>query len=149
MSTIDTLGQGGLGVDTEDVVDTDDGAPALSPPEQRGTTHIADRVVEKVAAQAVDEVDLAGGTAPRMLGVPLGRDRLERSARVSATVDGGLVTVVVGMSVEWPSPVRQVAGAVREHVQSRVGELIGLEVREVDIEVSRLVRPGQPPRRVQ
>ena len=42
---------------------------ALAPPEQRGSTEIADRVVERIAARAVAEVDDAQGPARKLLGL--------------------------------------------------------------------------------
>jgi hypothetical protein len=42
---------------------------ALAPPEQRGSTEVADRVVERIAACAVAGVDDAYGSARRLLGL--------------------------------------------------------------------------------
>ena len=116
-----------------------DAAPAAVAPADRGRTRIADRVVEKVAARAVAEVDNATGVARRVLGVPLGTAGDDEQARVSADVDGTVVLVGVSMAVRWPAPVRTVARQVRTHVIDRVHELTGLEVAEVDIEVTTLV----------
>lgn len=108
--------------------------------EARGQLTVADRVVEKVAARAVTEVDGAVGAPPTLLGQPLGRTRADTPARTSATVDGEVVSVEVSMGVEYPRSVREVAAAVRHHLMERIGELTGLRVAEVDIEVARLVR---------
>lgn len=118
---------------------------------ERGHLTIADRVVEKVAAQAVSEVDAATGTPRRVLGQTIGRPKADSRARTSAHVDGGLVTVTVSMSVEYPAPVREVAAEVRRQVVSRVGQLTGLEVVEVDIDVPTFITPRsrrEPERRV-
>lgn len=104
-----------------------------------GSTTIADRVVERVAARAVSEVDDAGGVARQVLGVPLGSTDENTPARVSADVDGGIVSVQVLLAVVWPSPVRAVTRRVREHVIARVEQLTGLRVADVDIEVSHLL----------
>lgn len=105
----------------------------------RGRTEIADRVLERIAAQALHEVDRAGGVARRVLGVPLGR---ERGPQVRAHVDGRLATLQMTVSVTYPEPVRQVTRRLREHVTTRVGELTGLTVRQVDIDVATLTGAG-------
>jgi uncharacterized alkaline shock family protein YloU len=115
----------------------------------RGTTHIADRVVEKIAGRAVAEVDRAGGLSRRVLGVKLGAESPARAPRTTARVDGGLVTVSVQMSVIYPSSVRRTAAQVREHVIAQVQQLTGLEVGYVDIEVARLLPAAANGRRVQ
>ena len=122
---------------------------ALRPPEARGRTEIADRVLERIAARAVTEVDQAGGAARRLLGVPLGRDTMRAAPRATAHVDGQIATVQLRMSVTYPAPIREVTRRVRDQIITRVGELTGLDVRQVDIEIARLIRPGTEPRRVQ
>lgn len=122
---------------------------ALGPPETRGRTEITDRVLERIAARAVTEVDQAGGAARRLLGVPMGRDTAGTAARVTAHVDGHLATVALRLSVTYPAPIRQVTRRVREHVTARVGELTGLDVRQVDIDIVRLISPERQRRRVQ
>ncbi len=112
------------------------------PAEQRGQTTIADRVVERIAARAAQEVEGAYGVTRWLRGKPPGgADR--PPARVTAQVDGQLATFTVRLSIAYPEPVREVSRQVREHMRERVGELTGLTVRQVDIEVTRLVR--QPP----
>lgn len=122
---------------------------ALRPPEARGRTEIADRVLERIAARAVSEVAQAGGAARRLLGVPLGRDTVRAAARATAHVDGQIATVQLRMSVTYPAPIRETTRRVRDQIITRVGELTGLDVRQVDIEIARLIRPGTEPRRVQ
>ncbi|WP_214410650.1 Asp23/Gls24 family envelope stress response protein [Sphaerisporangium fuscum] len=117
-------------------------------PEKRGTTRIADRVLERIAARAVTEVDQVGGAAPRLLGVPLGRGAPPAAApRVSARVEGRLAVVHVALSATYPAPLRQVAQRVRERVAGRVRELTGLDARQVDVDVTRLVHPVEHGRR--
>jgi uncharacterized alkaline shock family protein YloU len=110
--------------------------------EDRGRTEIADRVLERIAAHALIEVDQTGGAARRVLGVPLGRDRAGRGPQVRAHVDGGLATLQMTVSVAYPAPIRQVTRRLREHVAHRVGELTGLVVRQVDIDVASLTPAG-------
>lgn len=112
---------------------------ALPPPEERGATTVSDRVVARVAAQAVSEVDRATGAPRVVLGQPLGGHDASTPARVEAAVDGRFVTVDVSMAVHWPAPVVEVTRQVRRHVTERVAALCGLEVVEVDIEVATLV----------
>ena len=114
----------------------------------RGTLTIADRVVEKVAAQAVTEVDLATGAPRTLLGKRLGDDDPDRRARADARVDGDLVSVSVTLAVQWPAPVRQVAAQVRQHLTDRIGELTGLQVAEVDVDVPALITGRRPAPRV-
>ncbi|MEU8269066.1 Asp23/Gls24 family envelope stress response protein [Sphaerisporangium sp. NPDC049002] len=118
---------------------------AAGPPEARGRTDISDRVLERIAAHAVSEVDQVGGAAaPR----PLGRATPGAAPRVSAHADGRLAIVRVRMSVTYPAPIRQVVHRVRDHVAARVHELTGLDARQVDIDVTRLVHPAEEGRRV-
>ncbi|WP_433324519.1 Asp23/Gls24 family envelope stress response protein [Spirillospora sp. CA-294931] len=122
------------------------GAPgALEPPETRGRTEIADRVLERIAARALTDVDAAGGSSRRVLGVSLGKDS---APRVTARVDGGLATLRMTISVVYPAPIREVTRDVRERVTRQVGRLTGLEVRQVDIEVDRLLPARDLERRV-
>ena len=123
-----------------------------------GRIDISPSVVAKLASRAAAEVDDVGAAAPRLLGRDVsgaGLDRLgvrtdEIGALPGATaqVDGRLAFVALTMSVRYPVPVRQVAASVREHVASRVGELTGLEVLEVDITVPALVTQHPRPPRV-
>lgn len=105
----------------------------------RGRTRIADRVVEKIAARAVAEVDNATGVARRVLGVRLGSAGPDSKVRVDADVDGGVVSVHASMAVRWPAPVRTVTRQVRSNVTDRVQSLTGLRVEQVDIDVTTLL----------
>lgn len=112
----------------------------LPPPAERGQTTMADRVVEKVAAAAVGEMELAAG-APRRL-----RHGQSNSARTQVSIDGHIVTIGVDMSVVYPSPIRSVARVARRHVAARVTALTGLEVKQLDINVVGFL-PAQAERR--
>ncbi len=124
-----------------DGADGDGGGP--------GRTTIADRVVERIAAQAVAEVDRATGVPRQLLGVALGTTDENTPARVSADVDGGIVSVHVLLAVIWPNPVRAVTRQVRERVITQVEQLTGLRVAEVDVEVGQLLTATAAPVRVQ
>jgi uncharacterized alkaline shock family protein YloU len=126
-------------------------ALAASDAEQRGRTTIADRVVEKIAGQAAIEVDHVTGVPRRVLGQTLGKVKADSQARASAKVDGSLVSISVRVAVEYPTPVRSAAAAVRQHVMSTVHALCGLDVVEVHVDVPHFYSSAAttPTRRVQ
>ena len=121
---------------------------ALAAPETRGRTEIAERVLERIAAYVLTEVEETGGTARRVLGVPLGPTGQRTRPQVTAHVDGHLAIVRMRITVAYPEPIRQVTRRLRDRVTSRVAELTGVEVRQVDIDVARLTRPYERVRRV-
>ena len=112
----------------------------LAPAGQRGSTEIADRVVERIAAMAVAEVDDAHGRTRRLLGL---RVPGVAAPKITVQIDGHLATVRLAMSVRYPAPIRQVTRRVREHVIDRVGGLTGLDVRHVDIDIPALITPDR------
>jgi uncharacterized alkaline shock family protein YloU len=126
-------------------LDRDDPAPAADggrrPAAERGELTIADRVVERIVEAAVAEAHHAGGAAPSVLGQPLWAAAEGMKARVSATVDGGVVTATVRLSVRWPEPVLDVTRRVRARIVERVQALTGLRIAEVDIEITGLYTP--------
>jgi uncharacterized alkaline shock family protein YloU len=109
---------------------------------ERGTTTIADEVVEKVAGIAAREVpgvyDLGGDVARVFASV---RDRIglgdgdgEQSNRgVSVRLEGRNATVRVTLVIEYGFVVYSVAEKVRSKVIGSVENLLGLEVTAVDI----------------
>lgn len=102
---------------------------------ERGTTVIRPRVVERVAAQAVREVDNTAGTGRRVLGYTFGVPGTQTEATVQAYVDGTVATVEVEMTVIYPAPILAVTRRTRHHITDRIVELTGLSVRRVDITV--------------
>jgi len=116
-------------------------APTLLPaPGQRGRTTIADRVVTRVAARAVAEVEQTGGAARQLMGFTIGRQTGKGTAPVSVRIDGHLAMIQLRLSLAYPAPVRALTREVRRHVIERVTGLTGFEVRHVDIEVVSLLR---------
>jgi uncharacterized alkaline shock family protein YloU len=114
---------------------------------ERGRTELANRVVEKIAAQAVTEVDQARGLpAGRLRGLMPG-EQTER-AQAEADVDGRLVLLTVRLTVTYPAPVRTTTRAVRAHVTARVEQLCDVTVRQLDIRVIALRTDPVPARRV-
>ena len=112
----------------------------------RGRLEIADRVIERIAAQAAAEVDLATGAPRRVLGVSVGSptDRPD----VSARVDGHVAIVDVVMSVAWPAPVITVTEQVRARIVQQLADLAGVRTAQVDIRVTALVSEQSGERRV-
>ena len=117
-----------------------DAAALLPAPGQRGRTTIADRVVTRVAARAVAEVEQTGGAARQLMGVTIGRQTGKGTAPVSARIDGHLAMIQLRLSLAYPAPVSALTREVRRHVIERVAGLTGFEVRHVDIEVVSLLR---------
>ncbi|MFB9688664.1 Asp23/Gls24 family envelope stress response protein [Amycolatopsis plumensis] len=116
---------------------------------ERGTLTIADQAVQRLAAHAVREIDEVGGAAGRVLGVSLGAEDPDRSAKVTAHVTGGGVTLDVRLSITYPASVARTTERAREHLERRVEELTGLTVTRVDITVTALHTPVAKSRRVE
>jgi uncharacterized alkaline shock family protein YloU len=111
----------------------------------RGSTEVTSRAVERIASRALAEVDDVSASPRRVLGVPLGRRPAEG---VSAWVDGGMAMITLRVSVTYPVSVREASRRLRAHVRTVVGRLTGLDVRQIDIEIARLVPPERPDGRV-
>ncbi|MEZ7131858.1 Asp23/Gls24 family envelope stress response protein [Nonomuraea sp. AD125B] len=101
--------------------------PAPPPPEVRGRTRIADEVVTKIACCAAGEV-------PEVLGVHPGGGW--RSPSSDAEVRGERAAVHLSVSVAYPSPLRDVAARVRQHVIARVAAQTGLNVTHLDVTIT-------------
>ncbi|MGW4057606.1 Asp23/Gls24 family envelope stress response protein [Amycolatopsis sp. NPDC004747] len=124
-------------------------APAHSDAGDRGALTIGDTAVERIATTAVTEVDGVGGSATRVLGVAVGSEDPDRSAKVTATVAGDTAALTVRLSISYPRSVLRTTDAVREHLIRRVHELTGLAVERVDITVTALHTAHADTRRVQ
>lgn len=108
---------------------------------ERGTTSIADEVVEKIAGIAVREVpgvyDIGGDVARVLAGlkerIGLGdaEDETDRGMRVR--LQGRTAQVNVTLVIEYGFVVHSVAEKVRTKVISAIENLLGLEVTEVNI----------------
>ncbi|MBJ7607873.1 MAG: Asp23/Gls24 family envelope stress response protein [Candidatus Dormibacteraeota bacterium] len=110
----------------------------LVPAAERGDLTIADGVIEKIAATLVAQVDQIGGTARRVLGVPLGSGDPDGLPQVRATVTGSVVALEVACTVTYPAPIGRVTDQARRHLIGRIAELTDLTVRQVDITVTAL-----------
>lgn len=110
--------------------------PALSTdPGERGSLHIADRVVERVAAYAVTLVAGAGAAPRRVLGVDVGEREAGDRPNVTAQVDGDTAAVTASIAVRWPLPVRDVVAEIRRRVRTEVARTTDVQVDHVDVEV--------------
>lgn len=115
-----------------------------------GRIAVSSKAVEKIAALAAVEIPDAGGAAARLLGRPvpgaghlgIRGSGLDRLPKVNADIDGQLGFLEVELSVRWPAPIGKVTEAVRQHLAQRITELVGLDVREVNIAVVDLI--GEP-----
>lgn len=147
-------------VATESAPGTDadgpDSGPARIGRTELGTVTIANSAVAKIAAHAATEHPDAGAAATRVLGLQLpgaghlgtrGTD-LHGLPKTSVDVDGSKAFVQLALSVRWPASVPATTAAVRTHVRTRVNELTGLDVDEVQITVADLVTDIAAPPRV-
>jgi uncharacterized alkaline shock family protein YloU len=109
----------------------------------RGVTTIAPSVVATIAkrtAQEVDGVEVVSGGRLRGLVDTL---RPGRTTGARADVASRHTAVELTVAVLWPRPVRDVTDTVRTHVKSRVQELTGYKVTDVDIAVEALPSPSR------
>lgn len=110
----------------------------------RGQLVIRHRVVEKIARQAASEIATAGGTTGGFLGL---WSRTDLSARPKAEVElsGRTASIDLTVAVSYPTPLRDAAEEVRQHVMDRVAELVGIEVSRVDVTITALHQPSSRP----
>ena len=112
-----------------------------------GTTTVAPRVVEKLAARAAANVpgahEVSIGGLPSLL-APLHRT----TTTADADIQSDTVRLVLHIEVEWPAPLAAVARRARDEVRSTVLELVGLDVGAVEVRVEHLVaaQPRPQPR---
>jgi uncharacterized alkaline shock family protein YloU len=119
----------------------------------RGSTTIANEVVEKIAAIAAREVpgvyDL-GGDVARLFGslkekIGLGKGGEDADQGVSVRLEGNQAAVKLVVVIEYGFVVYSVTEKVRAKVISAVENLLGLEVTEVDIVVDDVHVPDDAP----
>jgi len=97
----------------------------VSTPSGRGDTIVSERAFIKITEQAAAE-----------------DDRVAERPHASGSVSGSVAAVHLDLAVRYPAPVLELASELREHVRSRVRDLTGITIENVDIEVVRLV-PAQ------
>ncbi|MEU1515298.1 hypothetical protein ABZ490_24655 [Streptomyces sp. NPDC005811] len=111
--------------------------PADVPPDERGATRIADRVVAKIAAQAALEAirPLAPGAARPHATVVI-RPHSQPSSSGGTPIDAAHLRV--HLELDYPTDIGPRCQAVRRHVAERVGALVGMQVPEVAVQVEKL-----------
>lgn len=125
------------------------GTPATSSPsgivpnsQGRGTTTIADTVVERIVALSSEEVPgvakMGGAASSAIAGVVSKVRSGPSSTGVTVEVGETQAAVDITLIVEYPHPVHEVAEAVRENVKRRVEHMTDLMVTEVNVTVSDL-----------
>jgi uncharacterized alkaline shock family protein YloU len=120
---------------------------------ERGTTSIADEVVEKIAGIATRDVpgvyDLGGDVARIFAAVKerigLGDADGDSDRGVQVRLEGGTAVVNVTLVIEYGFVVHSVTEKVRAKVISAVENLLGLEVTEVNILVDDVHVPDTGP----
>jgi uncharacterized alkaline shock family protein YloU len=107
---------------------------------ERGNTTISDAVVSQVAgiaAQEVEGVQMGGGAAAAVGGFLRSVSGGTDYARgVSVEVGEEETAIDLTMAVEYGKSIPQITEAVRSNVVSRVENLLGLRVTEVNVTVS-------------
>lgn len=123
-------------------------ATALQTSDQGGTTTLDNTVVSKIASIAAREVDgvhkLGGNITSALSGV-VSRIRGDEHATGGVGVEVGTRQAAVDLTLIalYPVPLQDLTQAVRDNVRSRIEELTGLEVVEVNIAVTDLHFPGE------
>jgi uncharacterized alkaline shock family protein YloU len=115
-----------------------------------GRVVISERVVAKLAAQAVYETPRAGAAAPRVFGsvlpgaghMGIRASDLAAPPKVNAQIDASVVYVDMAISVRWPDSLSEVTERIRETVEDRIKAWTGLTVARVRISVTDLVADG-------
>lgn len=101
----------------------------------RGQTVLAAKVIEKIASQVASDESSAGGSSGGFLGIGT---RADLSARPKASVElsGNIASLRVEVGMLYPVPLRRATQELRRRIATRVTELTGVEVRQVDIRIS-------------
>ena len=112
----------------------------------KGTTTIAESVVAKIAGMAAREVPgvyaLGGGVARAMGSIRDVVSQHDMAQGVSVEVGHTQAAVDVILVVDYPYPLQDVAGAVRDAIYAAVENLVGLEVTEVNISIADIHIPS-------
>jgi uncharacterized alkaline shock family protein YloU len=111
--------------------------PVAVEPRRRGTLVLAERVVEKIAAQAATEVMATSGRSGGFLGIGSGADPQARP-RVDVTLSAESADLALAVGIAYPGSIRRATQEVRDHVTERVETLTGVDVRRVDVDVTYL-----------
>ena len=104
-------------------------------PDERGSLHVAHRVVERVAGYAVTLVPDATAAPRRVLGRSMGQRDADDEAKVRAEVHGSTANVHATIAVRWPASIRGTAQAVRTRIRDDLSSITQVTVDHVDIDV--------------
>lgn len=112
-----------------------------------GTTTIDESVVAKIASIAVREVEgvhRLGGAVSGAIASVVKRIRGDEHATAGVGVEVGTKQAAVDLALiaDYPIPLQELTSSVRDNVISRIEQLAGLEVVEVNIVVTDLYFPG-------
>ncbi len=113
---------------------------------ERGSTSISDSVVAKIAgiaAQEVDGIRMGSGASQAVGGILGSITGGSQTQGVSVEVGQEEAAVDLTLTAEYGKSVPQLAEAVRRNVISRVENLVGLRVTEVNVTVSNVFFPQQ------
>lgn len=116
------------------------GRGADRPAAERGTLDVKQRVVQRIAERAAQEIE--GTVAASHSGLRALTDR----SSVSVRMLGGRAWIDLTVDATWPCEATAVGEHVREHVHRRTNELSATHVERVDVTV-RLVDAADDTRR--
>lgn len=102
----------------------------------RGTTTIADKVLERIAERAALEVP---GVVRHNAGPELLSAVTSDLPRASAETAGDRVGVELTVALDWSASAHEAAADVRRHVGEQLERLTGKSVDRVDVTVAALV----------
>lgn len=109
---------------------------------EKGNVGISRDVVTAIAGIAVSEVEGIANLRESE-GVFRRGDGMKRF--VETEVEGENVKVTVRIHVMYGTPILRVAKQVQTRVKAEIERMTGLRVSAVDVDVQRLVNPGEPP----
>ncbi len=110
----------------------------ISKIEAEGSINISEDVISMIAVEAIKEVEGVGGITNAGAGKEfLGKKHPFKGIRVSVEEDK--VTVDTCILVTYGNPVNEVAKQVQTSVSKAVGDMTGLTVESVNVNVSGVV----------
>ena len=104
-------------------------------PAGRGSLTVPASVVAKIAAQAAAELPTVGAASGGVLGLGARRDFNGRP-QAEAELYGNTAVISLDLGITYPTPLRTGSEAIRTYVARRVGELTGLTVGQIDLQIS-------------
>ena len=119
---------------------------ALNADTSHGTTKVDDGVVEKIAGIAARDVrgvhDLGGGAA-RAIGALRNRiNQADQGQGISVEVGETQAAVDITVVAEYPVALHRLADDIRSAVIESVESLVGLQVTEVNVEITDVFIPS-------